>query len=949
MPPDAIARAIAFAIEQSNHLPNVMESKHHTHGLRRMIRLPPPSRVAGPGSDFHRGISPFNLLMLPVLSSDSAILYSCRVLQENFRSEVEDQGRDSPVCMLRLLFLLLLLTMSALAQAPFPPRSAITGSVRDPSDAAIVGARVTVVRADGITVREIITDGRGAFRADNLTPGDYRLDVQKEGFRNTAISVTLAAKAISPVRIVLPISVANQEIAVLADEAAGQVGTEMAQNQNANSVDREALDRVPVFDQDYVTTVSRFLDDSAIGTNGVTLVVDGVEANGPGVSASAVKDVKINQNPYSALFSRPGRARLEITTKKGTPNFHGSLNFMFRDAVFDAQNSFATLKPPEQRRYYEGSLTGPFGHSKKTTFLLSLDRDEDDSQAIVQAEDLKGLIDENVAAPMHHFFGSGRVFHDLANGDQFWIGYSYEKQTTKNQNVGGTVLPEAGSDTQRQEHEINVSFLHLFSPRWLNQLRFLVGHFDAPITSVNPNPQIIVSGAFTGGGAQADSRRTEYHFDGTDVVSHISGKHDLKFGIDVPDISRRGMDDFTNTAGTYTFSSLTTYAAAQPSTYLVQRGQGHLVFLEKVLSGFIEDNIRLRPNLSVSVGMRYYWQNYFHDDPNNFAPRFGFAFAPGQHGKTVIRGGAGTFYDRTGPRPIADLLHFNGVNLLRFILDNPTYPVTPGFLAGVPTGVVVLDPGAHIPYTLQYSLGVERQLSQKSTFSATYVGSRGIDLFRSVDANAPPPPAYAARPNPDIGQERSIHSQGYQKSNALELTFRGRASKYFDGQVQYTLNKTYNNTSGVTYFPGNSYDPRADWARADTDRRHKFDLLGSAQPTKFFTVGLALSLYSGKPVNVTTGADNNHDGIINDRPTWLPRNTLHGPGLINLDLNVAHDFVLFKSRKDAPKLSVSLSSFNVINHRNDVTYIGVISSPFFGRAVEAQPPRRMQLGLQYKF
>ena len=551
--------------------------------------------------------------------------------------------------------------------------------------------------------------------------------------------------------------------------------------------------------------------------------------------------------------------------------------------------------------------------------------------------------------PMHHFFGSGRVFHDLTKGDQFWIGYSYERETIKNQNVGGTVMPEAGTNTQMQEHEINVSYLHLFSPRWLNQLRFLVGHFDTPTTSLNGDPQIIVSGAFTGGGAQADSRRTEYHFDGTDIVSHSSGKHDLKFGIDVPDISRRGMDDFTNTAGTYIFGSLAAYAAAQPSTYLVQHGQGHLVFLEKVFSGFIEDNIRLRPNLSISLGVRYYWQNYFHDDPNNLAPRFGFAFAPGIHGKTVIRGGTGTFYDRTGPRPIADLLHFNGENLLRFIVDNPTYPITPPSLIGIPTSVVVLDPNAHIPYTIQYSLGVERQLGPKSTLSATYVGSRGIDLFRSIDANAPLPPAYMARPNPNIGQERSIDSQGYQKSNVLELTFRGRPSKYFNGQVQYTLNKTYNNTSGITYFPGNSYDPSADWARADTDRRHKFDLLGSAQPTKSFTLGLALSLYSGKPVNVTTGGDNNGDGVTNDRPLGLARNALPGPGFINLDLNVAHDFVLSKSRKEAPKLSVSLSAFNVLNHRNDLTYVGVITSPFFGRAVQAQPPRRLQFGLQYTF
>ncbi len=625
-----------------------------------------------------------------------------------------------------ILILVLVIMAPALAHA-----SIISGTVNDPSDAAIVGASVTLIGTDGQTVMNTLTDGRGGFRFDNVIPGEYELGIQKDGFRQIRIPLKASTKANPPVRVVLPISVPDQEVAVHADESASEVGTDMAQNQNANTVDRNALDKVPVFDQDYVTTMSRFLDDSAIGTNGVTLVVNGVEANGPGVSASAVKEVRINQNPYSALFSRPGRARLEITTKEGTPNFHGSLNFMFRDSIFDARNAFAEVKAPEQRRYYEGSLTGPLGHSKKTTFLLSLDQDQDNRQSTVQAEDLTGLINENVPNPMHHFFGSGRVFHDLTNGDQFWIGYSYERESIKNQNVGGTVLAEAGTNTQTQEHEINVSYLHLFSPRWLNQLRFLVGHVDAPTTSLNGDPQIIVSGAFTGGGAQADTRRTEYHFDGTDFVSHASEKHNLKFGIDVPDISRRGADDFTNTAGTYTFGSLAAYAAGQPSTYLVQRGQGHVVFLEKVLSGFIEDNIRLRPNLSISLGMRYYWQNYFHDDPNNLAPRFGFAFAPGTHGKTVIRGGAGTFYDRSGPRPIADLLHFNGENLLRFIVDNPPYPITEPSLSGVPTSVVVLDPNAHIPYTIQYSLGVERQIGPKSTLSATYVGSHGISLLRS--------------------------------------------------------------------------------------------------------------------------------------------------------------------------------------------------------------------------
>jgi hypothetical protein len=841
---------------------------------------------------------------------------------------------------------------SSFAQVPTPGFGVISGTVFDPSGAAIRGAKVVLIGADGTPVDQSLTDNAGVFRFDQVAVGEYTVNIQAVGFRETRTNAGVGVKQSPSLQVVMSIAVESQTVNVGA-EGAPQVSTEVGENQNANTIDRNALDRVPVFDQDYITAMSRFLDDNATGTNGVSLVVNGIEANGPGVTASAVQEVKINQNPYSARFARPGRARLEIITKGGTPSFHGSLNFMFRDSVFDASNAFATSKPPEQRRYFEGSLTGPLGHRKHTIFLLSLDEDEEDQQAFVVAEVQPGVqLNENVANPTRHFFGSGRVFHDLANGDLFWMGYSYERRTVENQGVGGTVLPSAATDTKFQEDEINVSYRHSFSPHWVNQLQFLLGHYDSPVSSVTNAPQIMVSGAFTGGGAQADSRRTEYHFDGTDFSTYASGKHQLSFGVDIPDISRRGVDNFTNQLGTYTYPSLDAYATGNATTYLVQQGNGHTVFLETVLGAFIEDNIRLKPNFSVYLGMRYYFQNYFHDVPDNFAPRFGFAYAPTKHGQIVIRGGAGVFYDRTGPSPIGDLRLFNGVNLLRFIVNNPVIqnpanPTPPPI--NVPTSVVVLDPKAGIPYSVNYSVGVERQVTEKSTVSATFVGSRNIDAFRSIDANAPPPPNYSSPPNPNLGQVREMQSEGYQKSAALELTFRGKPSKWFSGQAQYTFGKTYNNTSGITYFPGNSYDPAGDWARSDNDRRHKFELLGSSQPTRYFTAGAALSVYSGKPVNVTTGADNNQDGVVNDRPPGVLRNTMPGPAMIELDLNLAHDFVLSKSRQEARTLTVALNSFNVLNHPNDVTYIGIITSPFFGHAVAALPPRRMQLDVQFKF
>ena len=851
----------------------------------------------------------------------------------------------------RFHFILLLLgSVVGMAQAQSTANPlALTGVVQDTSGAVIVGAQVTLATQEGKVVTKGITGSSGDFHFPKVSAGNYTIDVTQTGFQEVQQPIKVGSGGRPAIHIVLPVASVNQDVMVSAADSSAQVSTEISQNQDSNTVERDALDRLPVFDQDYITTMSRFLDSDATGTNGVTLVVNGIEANGPGVTASAIQSVKINQNPYTSLYSRPGRARIEITTKGGTPQFHGSANFLYRDALFDAENAFAVTKPSEQRTYYEGSLTGPLSHSKKTTFLLALDRDNDNQQAIVVAAGPDGDINANVPNPTHHYFLSGRVFHDFGQENQFWMGYSYEHRTVANMGVGGTVLAEAGTNTLFFEHEVNVGHTYVFSPKLLNQLHFLLGHFDNQTHSLNENPQLAVSGAFTGGGAQADARRTEYHFDGTDIVTYSAGKQEIKFGVDVPDISRRGFDDFTNQAGMYSFASLADYEASNPFSYLVQSGQGHVTFLEKTVAGIFEDTIRLKSNLSVAAGVRYYWQNYFHDVAHNFAPRFSFAYAPAAKGTTVIRGGAGFFFDRTGPSPISDLLHFNGVRLQRFILENPTYPVAAPELAGVPTSVVLLDPRQRIPYTIQFGVGIEQQLNAKSSLSINYLGSSGIDLFRSVDANAPAPPDYFARPDPNLGQERQLQSEGYQKSNSLQIGFRGRPVSYFTGQAQYTLGKTYNNTSGITYFPANSYFPNFDWSRSDNDQRNKFDLLGTLEAGKWFGLGTALSLYSGKPVNITTGNDDNHDGLAIDRPAGVPRNAMHGPGYIDLDLNLAHDFILTKTKKDGPIATLSVNSFNVLNHANDVTYVGVVSSPFFGHAVAAQPPRRLQLDLEFKF
>jgi hypothetical protein len=234
-----------------------------------------------------------------------------------------------------------------------------------------------------------------------------------------------------------------------------------------------------------------------------------------------------------------------------------------------------------------------------------------------------------------------------------------------------------------------------------------------------------------------------------------------------------------------------------------------------------------------------------------------------------------------------------------------------------------------------------------------------VNLFRSRDVNAPPPPFYLTRPDARYSVWRQIESSADLKSNSVEVALRGNVTRYFTGMIQYTLAKAYNSVGGnslagarasLNSFPANSYDLTGEWARADYDQRHRFNLLGTLTPNRNFKLGVAVGLYSGMPYTMTTGRDDNHDSFANDRPAGVPRNSLHGPAYADLDLRWSRDFFLVRAKKDkGPTATLGLDAFNVLNHVNDSGYVGVLSSPFFGKPVAALPARRLQASLRFRF
>ena len=421
---------------------------------------------------------------------------------------------------------------------------------------------------------------------------------------------------------------------------------------------------------------------------------------------------------------------------------------------------------------------------------------------------------------------------------------NYREGSERNRGAGGFVLPEAAANFEDHNESVIYNDVWNLSPKVLNQFRISAARSAAPVQSVTNAPAITVLDAFTGGGAQVDQHTTENHTQFNEFLSWQAGKHQWKAGINVPDISRRGLTDYSNFGGAFTFSTLDDYLQQRPFSLVQQGGEGRTVFLEIVLGAFVQDEYRVSRNLSISAGLRYDWQNFAHDN-NNFSPRLSFAWAIGGSRKTVVRGGGGFFYDRTGTQPLFDLKRFNGLRVRRVVLTGALRldRSTPPGLTAAATSVARFASGWYIPYTAQYSLGIERQVSKSATISVSHWATRGVGLFRSRDLNAPPPPLYVARPNPAFSVSRQIESSGHLQSDALELMFRGNLTRHFTGMAQYTLGRTWTDvagnyaagtrSTGINSFPANNYDLSGEWARADYDQRHRLNVLGAMQAHQF--------------------------------------------------------------------------------------------------------------------
>ncbi len=353
----------------------------------------------------------------------------------------------------------------------------------------------------------------------------------------------------------------------------------------------------------------------------------------------------------------------------------------------------------------------------------------------------------------------------------------------------------------------------------------------------------------------------------------------------------------------------------------------HFIYHQQEMGAFLQDQWKINDRFSITPGIRYDWQSFFAQKRLAFSPRVSFAWILNDASKTVIRGGGGVYYDRTGSGSLLDLVRYQGLEPRRravtLSLDPASQPATGCVpitqcvdVASAPLARVEFDPYSRMPYQLQYGMSVERQLGEKATAVVSVYSMRDVGAFRSIDVNAPTPESdFTQRPDPAYGRVRQMQSEGFLEGSGLDVSYRGRLNKYFTGFGRYTWSHYESNTDGIGFFPESQLDPGAEWSNSGFDRRQRVGMYAMIHPDGVLNLSAGIFANSGRPWSVLTGTDPFGTSLFNARPSDTPRNTENMPSYVDLDLRWGHDFAITPNKnEDAPRLGLSAGAFNILNH-----------------------------------
>ncbi len=835
------------------------------------------------------------------------------------------------------LFLVLAMSAALMAQAP----GSLKGTVLDPSGAAVPGATVTLSGPNGV-VKVAQSDNNGAYSVVGLPPGKWTIRVIAAGFELfEGVINDLPGGRASTFDAKMKVASEKQEVTVKDTQT---VELDPAKNAGALVLKEADLDMLSD-DPDDLQADLLALAGPAAGPNGGQIFIDGF-SSGQLPPKDSIREIRINSNPYSAEYDTQGHGRIEIFTKPGSDKFHGSLNLTYSDHIWNARNPYNTQTtglPAQDTKNLMATFSGPI--TKKASFFIDFSRRQLREAALVNQQ----LLDSNFNPLPVESFGlitpvtntriSPRVNYQLTSKITLDARYVYSRSEQDNQGVGQFNGPTTGATNHGTNQQFFLTETQVINTTTINESRFQYFRNDSTSVGNDPELNISVGSAFTTGSNYLKNYTNAGNYEFQNYTSITHGTQFIKFGARLRDVRQSGYNT-SNFLGQFNFSDINSYAAFErglalgqsidtiianggaPIQFQVAAGQPLIAGNQFDAGLFVQDDWKLIPSMTLSLGLRYEIQNNI-SDHGDIAPRIGWAWGLGggtgrfRTPKTVIRAGSGYFYDRFSLGNVLNAERFNGINDQAFTITNPAsfgiYP-GPGFtipdaatlkaLNSAGSTIYHVDPNLHVPTQLQSAIGVDRQLPHNISVSVNYLNTRGSHILQTYNINSPFPGTYIPALNGlpaqglyPYGQAAGIQDlysgSGVYRQNQLVVNSNARINTRFSLFGYYAYGHVKTDANGA---PSNPYNFAADYGRASYDVRHRANINGSIVAPWGLRISPNIGMSSAPPFNIVEGIDTNGDSVINDRPAFIPAGSNIAACVGNVKAGAApcisHGFVL---------------------------------------------------------
>ena len=509
--------------------------------------------------------------------------------------------------------------------------------------------------------------------------------------------------------------------------------------------------------------------------------------------------------------------------------------------------------------------------------------------------------------------------------------------------------------------------------------RFAFNVTDVDVRSDLEAPTIRVNDAFTSGGAQTSGGRLSKFFDLQSDLDYVRGIHSLRAGINSQTQAVHA-DQNSNYLGTYTFDSLASFQDGRPTSYSRRIGDPAIQTLNVMTAMYVQDDIRVRRNLTLSPGVRYEVQSHLRDY-NNFVPRFGFTWAPFKSGRTTFRGSAGIFYDWMNQGTLEQVTRVDGLHQQQVNIFNPSYPDPGSITAVLPADRYLLDPSLKMPRNIRFSGGIDQQLAPRLRVNAIYQHWRTDEMWRGLNLNAP---VGGVRPNAAVANILDVMSDASFRAHQLQVgwnvvppqlqPFNAQGALWSWKRVgfggSYTFTHARDNTDGEFSVPPGGL--ANEWGRAGRDIPYRLNVNVNLAMLRNLQANLSWNLQAGNVYTIRTGLDDNADLIWNDRPIGVERNTLRGSPMGGLNAQFAYSIPIRKRVGALPpgiqvsnqngnitvnqftdaaryRITLRLEAQNLTNRYNYTGYSGLLTSQFFGQPTAVNNPRRIDVGVMFNF